>query len=99
MVTALRDGRMLVAGGHRDSVYAANGTTLLLEPATLASVELLAAGGPHWVTAQPMQSVREGAAVGLLACGRVIVAGGRRTTYARDDYGGYNYTRLIFSHL
>jgi hypothetical protein len=68
---ALGDGRVLVAGGESDEDHIC-----------LASAELLAADGSSWSAVAPMRAARCGAVGGLLAGGRVIVAGGEYYDYA-----------------
>jgi hypothetical protein len=78
MSVALPDGRIAVLGGRNRCDQA------------LSSVEVLSADGKQWTTKQPMPVSRQGAAIGRLHNGKVIVAGGSggHTQNERPDGNG-----------
>ena len=72
---ALGDGRLLVAGGWDEYGFTLDEEDEYVTRAA-ATVEVLAADGSSWAAAAAMSIPRADAAAGLLASGRVIIAGG-----------------------
>jgi hypothetical protein len=90
--TLLPNGKVLVAGGYK--VLLAEG----YKEDYLASAEIYEPATGTWSPAAPMNNARRDHTANLLPNGKVLVAGGRDSTYFYDSYELYDCASGLWSN-